>query len=122
MKFVHWGTTISAIATFSGLTLPVLAEPHVQQDATVQADSPDQTNNLPTEQIFTAQDAVLRVAPDPRATVTDQVAAETPVRVTHQSDRYFYIEVIEIENLEDNRDADPIQGWISDCQLYGECQ
>lgn len=129
MKVSYRGVVGSAIATlvfgsvlFVGTERERVVTSAVGADAsaqTIQTDGSDQADKPPAEQVSTVRDAVLRIAPDPRATVTGQVVAGTPVRVTHQSDRYFYIEV---SDPAENPRIEPISGWILDCQLYDQCE
>ncbi|MGP1385280.1 MAG: SH3 domain-containing protein [Thainema sp.] len=132
MKCICQWSVLSAIATVPlGAALPAWATPghmanshphadaNVREHSTTQPDSSAQPDLSFAEQALTAQDAVLRIAPDPRATATGQIAAGTPVRVTHQSDRYFYIEV---SDPDENQATEPIRGWVLACQLYSECE
>lgn len=125
IKVICQWSFVSAIAILLGavpgsaIWTALSAEASTHKGLMAQFDWPDQPNHLPTQQIFMAEDATLHVAPDPRATVTGQITAGTPVRVTHQSNRYFYIEV---SNLGETQDAESVKGWVSGCQLYGECE
>ncbi len=129
MKVICQGVVRSAIATLAfgtvllvGTELERVVMGAASADASmhiVQPDALDRLDSLPAEPVFLARDAVLRIAPDPRATVTGQVSAGVPVRVTHQSDRYFYIEV---NNPAERSGAELMSGWVLDCQLYDECE